>query len=758
MRKTLGLIIALMLTANVWAQTMNVETGSVVYQFPAAKAGVMTYTDGTSLTIMGKTFTLSELTNVWVDDAQVIDNTVSVVYDGTSARVLVAGNVAQYVTPAVKGAHVGIGQTNTSDVDGEEIIYSLSGNTSDGEFYLSGSYKCTVELCGLTLTNASPVFSGAAIHVQNGKRIDISIRKDTENTLADCPNGTQKGCLYVKGHAELKGQGTLNIKGNLKHGIKTGEYLTMRKCGVNILSTEGDGINCSQYFLMESGSLTFDNVGDDAIQCDIDNATAGSTGQTTNHEDEDSGNIYIKEGTVDATVTNTAAKCLKAEGNVIIDGGTLTLKANGDIDLTDTSDPAFTAGIRADSYEQNGGNIDVVVNGAAGRGVTAANSLTINGGTLNVINDGATKSSGSSYFCSARGLRASTILLKSGTLTVSTSGAASKGIKADDGHVTVTGGNITITTTGAGAYDGEDKDAKGCAGLDAEGDINIEGGSLTLKSSGTGGKGMKCDGTLTIIDGTVNASSTGSNYKYSNSLSASAKAIKAGVAIQKGSGRNATYEYSGGIVITGGNIIASASNHEAIESKSTLDISGGYVYANSSDDAINSSSDFTISGGFVMGNSSGNDGLDANGNFYIKGGTVFSVASSTPEVGIDANTEQGYKLYVTGGNIVAIGGLERGSSLSQACYQASSYTKGAWYALYEGSTLVLAFKVPSNSRMGTPMVVSTAGNTALKSGVSVSGGTKIWVENGCLDCSVNSGSSVSLSSYTGGGGGGWRPW
>ena len=32
---------------------------------------------------------------------------------------------------------------------------------------------------GLTLTNPS----GAAINVQNGKRIDISVKKDTKNTL-----------------------------------------------------------------------------------------------------------------------------------------------------------------------------------------------------------------------------------------------------------------------------------------------------------------------------------------------------------------------------------------------------------------------------------------------------------------------------------------------------------------------------------------------------------------------------------------------
>lgn len=771
MKKTISFITALALALTLAAQTMNVQVGNVVYQFPAAKAGEMTYADGAMLSVMGKTFTLSEITRIFVDASEVTDNTVSVSFSDSSATVTVAGNVAQYVIPSIEGAHVGIAQSNTSDVDGDEITYALEGNTSDGEFYLSGSYKCSIELRGLTMTNTTPVFSGAALHVQNGKRIDISVKSGTENTLTDSPDGAQKACLYVKGHAEFKGKGTLNVIGTLNHGIKTGEQMTMRNCTVNVLSAAGDGVNCSRFFLMESGSLTLSGVGDDALQCDIDDTDAGSTGQTENHEDEDSGNIYIEGGTLGATASGSAAKCLKSEGTVMVGGGSLTLDAKGDIDLADTSDPSYTCAVKAAAFVQNGGNVEINVTGAAGRGISAEDTLTIDDGSLTITNTGQTKSSSTNYFCAARGMKANTIVLNGGTITVSTSGAASKGIKADKGNLTITGGTVTVTTTGAGAYDGTDKDAKGCAALDADGNIGISGGTITLKSTGTGGKGIKCDGTLSVSDGTVNATSTGSNYKYSSSLTASAKAIKAGTVTQSGSGRNITYTYSGGIVISGGTVTASASSHEAIESKSTIDISGGYVYASSSDDAINSASDFTISGGYVMGNSSGNDGLDANGDFYVKGGTVFTVAARSPEVGIDANTEQGHTLYVTGGNIVAIGGLESGSSLSQTCWQTSSYTKGAWYALYEGNTLVLTFKVPSNSSMGASMVVSTAGNTALTSVSNYSGGTQIWNGYGLLGATISKESSTVLSEYKAegsggggggggghGGGGGWGSW
>ena len=114
-----------------------------------------------------------------------------------------------------------------------------------------------------------------------------------------------------------------------------------------------------------------------------------------------------------------------------------------------------------------------------------------------------------------------------------------------------------------------------------------------------------------------------------------------------------------------------------------------------------------------MGNSSGNDGLDANGNFYIKGGNIFAVASRQPEVGIDANTEGGFKLYITGGNVAAIGGLENGSSLSGVTSKSSSYSKGSWYSFKSGSTTKFYFKVPSNSSMGSSMTIVSSSSSSL---------------------------------------------
>ena len=639
MKKIYTILSMLVLTIAAVAQTLNVNIGNVTYQFPASQTGDMTYSEGTTLTIMGKTFNIEDISSMKVDDTEVKDNTVSVAYNGSSATVTVAGNVAQYLTVTQSGAHVSIEQS--SDL-AEEITYTLSGTSTDGEFYMAGSYKATIELDGVTLTNVTPVYSGAAVHIQNGKRIKVKPLTGTTSTLTDAAGGSQKGCLYIKGHAEFAQKGTLNVVGNVKHGIKTGEYFTIKNSTINITSAVGDGISCNQFFLMESGTINISGTGDDGIQCDLDGTE--STGETTEHEDEDTGNFYISGGNITVNCTATAAKGIKSAGDI-----------------------------------------------------------------------------------------------------------------------NITGGTFNITTTGGGTWDTDDLETKAACGISADGNINISGGTIASTATGSGGKGIKCDGFLTITDGeitvktsgglyynngtTENSNYTGNTDNVNSDYYSSPKGIKAGLKTQSGN----SYTYSGGIVITGGTIDVTTTgrNGEGIESKNTMEISGGQITVNSYDDAINAAQDLTINDGYVYAHANNNDGIDTNGNCYIKGGLIFAIGASSPEVGIDANSEEQKKLYFTGGTLVAIGGLESGSSLSQACYSTSSWTKNTWYALTYGNE-TFAFKTPSSG--GSALVVSAASTPSLKKGVTVSDGTSIFGGVGYTGATVSGGSSVSLSNYSSGGG------
>ena len=332
------------------------------------------------------------------------------------------------------------------------------------------------------------------------------------------------------------------------------------------------------------------------------------------------------------------------------------------------------------------------------------------------------------------------IFINGGIINVEVSAQAAKGINCES-NIIINGGRTTVLTTGDGTYDTTDKEAKGAAGIKADSTFTINAGELWLKSTGSGGKGINVDMDANFCGGNVYVVTEGGQYKSNNDTS-SPKGIKA----------------DGNINISGGTIWVRTSgyNGEGIETKSTMNISGGQVASYAYDDAINSKGDMTISGGYVYAQGKNNDGLDANGNLYIKGGLVYAICSGSPEVAIDANTEGGKKLYLSGGTVVAVGGLESGSSLTQSCYQASSWSKSTWYTLtYDGNTF--SFKTPSSG--GSGLVVSAAATPTLASGTSVSGGSDIFGGIGNMGGTVSGGSSVSLSSYSGGSsmGGGFGP-
>ncbi len=568
-----SMMVAVCIVFGAEAQTLHVVTDNITYAFPAKQTGSMTYQNGETLTIMGKTFNVSDISKMYVDDSEVTDNTVSISYSGSAATMTIAGNVAQYVTPTITNGHVSLVQSSdVSDDTCGEITYTLTGTSTDGEFTMEGSYKATVELNGLTLTNPS----GAPLNIQNGKRIDLSVKKNTVNTLTDMASGEQKGCIVCKGHLELKGKGTLNVYGNTAHGIYAKEYVEMKNCTINVLSAVKDGINCNQYFLMESGELNISGVSDDGVQ--------------VSYKEED----------------------------------------ESQRDEEDTG------------------------------------ALAITGGTLNIA----------------------------------VSGTCTKGLKAE-GDLTVSNGTLTITSAGGGAWDEDDAKTKAASCIAADGNIKIEGGTITLTSTGSGGKGINGDGTLTIDGGNITVSTTGGMYAYVNgreytnytgstdNLTSDHKSSPKGMKID------------GNVEINGGTITVSTTGNgaEGIESKAVLTINDGTIVVNAYDDAINSSSHMYINGGDITVVASDNDGLDSNGNMYINGGVIKAFGTKAPECGIDANEEDGYSVYFTGGTLLAVGGgnsVPSSSESTQPYVQGSmSVTANTEITLKNGSTVLATFTVPS---------------------------------------------------------------
>lgn len=658
MKRLVTLLLAVVTTMVTMAQTLNVQVGSVTYQIPAAQAGEMIYAEGSSVTILNKVYPLSDISRMYIDATKVEDNTVGVTYDGASAAVKVAGNIAQYITASVIGAHVIITQSEeVGDDTCGEITYSLIGTSADGEFTLNGSYKATVELRGLELTNPS----GAALNILDGKRIEISVKNGTTNTLTDGTGGSQKAALYVKGHAEFKGKGTLNVTGKTAHAIFSKEYMQMKNCTINVLGAVKDGVNCNEYFLMESGELTIKGVGDDGIQASLDGET--STGETEKHDGEDTGNIYIEDGTLNITTTAAGAKCLKSDGTVRVDGGTLTLAASGSIDTSDASDPSYVAAFKGEAFVQNGGDITATIKGVAGRGVSA-DKITTNGGSL-TINNSATPQTVSSDVKSAKGLNGEDIALNAGTISITVSGNAAKAIKAGSGTKSSGGGG-----GGGGRPGGGGGGPGGGGGFPGGG-----GGTTWTNVTGSYSQGLK-DGTGPTL--TVNC--TGSTYS-----SSSAKAIKAICAAYLYGGQTEVYTKTSGA--------------EGLESKTAIYVEGGNHYFQCYDDCMNSAGKIFFNGGVTVCYSNGNDAVDSNagttGAITIGNGAVFAYTTKgAPEEGLDCDNNSYIQITGTGIGISA-GGAQGGGSSSTTISNAKqgyafvtssiSYAAKRYYTLADAS-------------------------------------------------------------------------
>ena len=401
-----------------------------------------------------------------------------------------------------------------------------------------------------------------------------------------------------------------------------------------------------------------------------------------------------------------------SEGQLLFGGdGNLNVTAKG------------KAGIVSDDYVAFTENLVINVISTAGHGIRGKESVVVSGGAIGIM----------------------------------VSADMKKGIVSDS-LVCINGGNILINVTGSAGYDDKESDYKGTAGIKADQLFEMNGGTLQITSWGTGCKGISGDNKAYFNGGTVCINTLGAGYGSSQGRRMGPPSM----------GRNNSVsskgiKFDGDITFTGGSVAVSCASDEAIESKGEIVVRGGEIYGYSAtDDAINSKGTFTIQGGQVRGYSLRNDGLDANGDFYIKGGLVYAIGTGMPEMAIDANTERGCRLYVEGGTIMTIGGLEGGASLTQNCWQSSSWNRNTWYSLTVGNK-VIAFKTPE--RGGTPMVVSGAAEPELKHSVSVSGGKSLLGGMVVTGGRVSGGNKVELSPYSsgfgfggpGGPGGGFGP-
>ena len=455
------------------------------------------------------------------------------------------------------------------------------------------------------------------------------------------------------------------------------------------------------------GSLTINGKAD--FEIELNNAEITNTRSTALDIESKYKAFLVLTGSnrlTDGTTADDSHKgALFAKGKLLISG-------DGSLDVYGT----YNNGIHGKSNIVIDKGVNLYVKSTANHGIKAGDDMYINGGIINV--------------------------------EVSAPGA--KGINGDI-DININGGRTTVVSTANGQWDDEDLETKASAGIACDSVFTMNDGEIYMKSTGSGGKGLKADweayinggkvriittGGLYFSDGTTESHNyTGNTDNLDDAYSSSPKGIKIG-----------TKNEHGVLTITDGDIMVrtTGNNAEGMESKGTLDITGGTVLISAHDDAINSSGDLTISGGTVVAVGTNNDGIDANGNMYLKGGTIIAFGASGAEAGIDIDEQ--HKIYISGGNIFGIGGRfdgNLGSTTQGIVSTTGSVAANGTVTISSGSTVLATLTMPPYSYSNGNIIVSVPGMTS---------GESYTLSLGSSSTNVTASNTISSNGMGGGGG------
>ena len=513
-----------------------------------------------------------------------LPDVLSVEYDGTAARV-VNPYFLDGVRVTVSGADVTIANSNTST----EIETWLSGTTTDGSFVYNGTYKTTIALNGLTLTNTR----GAAIDIECGKRVALEVRKGTENTLVDGSNGEQKAALYCKGHLEIDKAGTLTVTGNTGHAISAKEYIMLKKSEgtIRVLGAVKDGIHCKQFLAAKGFTVDISGTLDDGIDVEADGEE--------NDEGYADGSLHLLGTVLNITTTADAAKALAADQDIVVNGSAVTVTQSGSYVIdTEEADTSSVAALRC------GG------------------SLTLTDGSITVQ---------SSATCGKAISAEADVNLLAGVVQLTMTGQGGKGIKADNNVVigvadSLTGPTLQVSTSGSTySWDGSSSSSSSNWGWGGGGPGGGWGGGMMDDSNGTSSKAVKAMGTITVYGGTstITTSTDGAEG----------------------------WEGKQGVTIYGGNHYLKCYD-DCINAKGIVNIAGGTTVCwSNGNDAVDSNygakGAITISGGNLFAYStkgSPEEGIDCDNNSYIvvTGGIAVSAGGAQNSSTSIGSSTQGY--------------------------------------------------------------------------------------------------------------------
>ena len=400
----------------------------------------------------------------------------------------------------------------------KEGIYVFEGEYT-GQIQVETDVKVRIILNGVEINSQD----GPAIYVVNSEKTYITVVDGTTNSLTDTTNYTDQeptATVYSKDDLIFNGTGKLSVTGNYQDGIVSKDDLKIWNGNITVVAmnngikgkdsvkiidgnitikAENDGIKTTNntdegkgYILISGGNIKIE-AGHDGIQSEtlltIENGnidiTSGDGSSSSNVSTTTNDMFYIRgqwgeqSNTFAQDEDTESYKGIKANGNIVILGGTINIDSaddgihtNADCNIS-TGNITVKSGddaIHADGLLQiDGGNIDL----DAHEGLEAT-YVKINNGTINIdaTDDGINAGNKSNAYTT-------TIEINGGNLTIVMGQGDTDAIDSN-GNLYINGGTINITGKSAFDYDGEAKYTGG--------DLTVNGTKTTTITNQFGGQ------------------------------------------------------------------------------------------------------------------------------------------------------------------------------------------------------------------------------------------------------------------------------
>ena len=302
---------------------------------------------------------------------------------------------------------------------------------------------------------------------------------------------------------------------------------------VTIVACKNDDTDFSSYTNGSSSSSSTDPIPEDAIKVISITYSGGSV--TVSGDDAN----YVTVNGADVTVTSEIDSLLLILSGTTTDGSLLVkrqkkygIKLNGVsinnvdgsainnqcskylyLEIADGTTNTLTDGTTYTEqvYDQKGAFFsegEVYLYGTGTLNVTGNCRHAIACDDFIVIDDDVTLNISSS---TGTGIKVNDGLwINNGTIDINVTADAARGIRCDS-VVVINGGNTTIATSGDCVYDSSTFDYSSAACIKCDYPFTMTAGSLTMTSSGDGGKGINCTRDIIFKGGTLVATTTGDN-------------------------------------------------------------------------------------------------------------------------------------------------------------------------------------------------------------------------------------------------------